>query len=113
MRTDAILFFGIIVIVFLIVIYRKIKYGFWGKKELMCTFSIAQRTRVKDMLDEQGITYSCKTVNRRSPSPFSAGNRSRTGTFGENLENEYEYYLYVKKEDYARACSLLNTISNR
>lgn len=113
MRADVMVFLGIILIVLLIVIYRKIKHGFWGKKELMCTFSIAQRTRVKEMLDAQGITYSCKTVNRRSPSPLSAGSRSRTGTFGENLENEYEYYIYVRKEDFARASSLLNTLSNK
>ena len=43
-----------------------------------------------------------------SPSPFSSGMRSRTGTFGQNMDLNYEYIIYVHKKDYEKATYVIN-----
>ncbi|WP_333813762.1 hypothetical protein [Muricomes intestini] len=63
---------------------------------------------VRRLLAENNIDYNVKTINRKSPSPFSADTRVRTGTLGESLEFEYEYVIYVKKVDFEKAISAVN-----
>ncbi len=80
----------------------------FNRKELTITFSMKRQLDVREILTNNKIDYSIKTINRKSPSPFSSGTRARTGTFGENLETSYEYIFYVKKEDYEQARHILN-----
>jgi hypothetical protein len=63
--------------------------------------------QTRDALKAGGIKYYVKTVNRRSPSPFSAGSRGHTGTAFEKMEYEYTYYLYVHKNDYNTAVEII------
>ena len=56
-----------------------------NRKELITVFSMKQQGIIRELLNSEGIKHSIKTVEQRSPSPFSSGNRSQTGTFGENL----------------------------
>ena len=78
-----------------------------NRKELTVTFSMEEQARVRQLLQDHGIGYSVKTVNRGSPSPFAAGDRIRTGSFGNRLSDMYEYVLYVHKSDYERAKALI------
>ncbi|MEY8355728.1 hypothetical protein AALB39_20535 [Lachnospiraceae bacterium 54-53] len=57
---------------------------------------------------QNNIPYSIRVINRKSPSFFGAGSRARTGTFGENLQLEYEYTIFVKKADYEKAAAIIN-----
>ena len=75
----------------------------FNRKELIVTFDMKEQSRIRTLLVEGGIDYSVKTVNRLSASPFSAGSRARTGTYGHNTEAMIEYVIYVKKADYERA----------
>lgn len=79
----------------------------FNRKELIVTLSMEVQAQVRSKLQEQGIDYSIKTINRKSPSAFS-DTRARTGTFCENLAVEYEYVIYVKKEDYDRAAAVVH-----
>ena len=75
----------------------------FNRKELMMTFDLNEQVRIRNLLADHGIDYYIKTINRTSPSPLSVGSRGRTGTFGLNQNNVYEYKIYVKKEDYDKA----------
>ncbi|MFI3175160.1 MAG: hypothetical protein R3Y53_08215 [Bacillota bacterium] len=79
----------------------------FNRKELTITFSMKIQSEVRETLQANHIEYSIKTINRKSPSPLSAGTRASTGTFGENLDLAYEYIIYVKKQDYEHASYLI------
>lgn len=83
-----------------------------NRKELITVFSIKQQGIIRELLNSEGIKYSIKTVDQRSPLPFSSGNRSQTGTFGENLEMNMEYIIYVHKDDFEKADYILNKNHN-
>ena len=80
----------------------------FNRKELLVTFKLEEQARVRDILAANGLDYRVKTVNRASPSPFSAGTRGRSGTFGLRTDAMYEYILFVKKDDYDRALHLVH-----
>ncbi len=79
----------------------------FNRKELTVTFDLNEQARVRTLLAAEGIDYSVKTVNRLSSSPFAAGSRVRTGTYGQNTEAMTEYIIYAKKADYERACRVI------
>ncbi|HIV19980.1 MAG TPA: hypothetical protein IAC82_11840 [Candidatus Merdivicinus intestinigallinarum] len=77
------------------------------RKELIATFSMAEQAKIRGILSANNIAYTIKTVNRKSPSPISAGSRAAAGTLGENLQAELEYIFYVSKEQYEEAKHLI------
>ncbi len=79
----------------------------FNRKELKITYSMKEQADLREFLASKNVDYSIKVVNRKSPSPFAAGTRARTGTIGEKIDLSYEYIFYVKKEDHAYAQSLL------
>lgn len=79
----------------------------FNRKELTTTFSIQKQSKVRSILSSNNIKYYIKTVNRNSPSTFS-DTRSRTGTFGQNMELAYQYIIYVHKKDYDKALAIIN-----
>ncbi|MBW4846288.1 MAG: hypothetical protein KZY87_11990 [Lachnospiraceae bacterium] len=80
----------------------------FNRKELISTFDMQRQAKIRDLMVQYSIPYSIKVINRKSPSPFDAGSRARTGTFGENLQLEYEYIIYVKKIDYEKANAIID-----
>lgn len=78
-----------------------------NRREVLTTFNMNVLDQARDALKAAGIKYYIKTVNRRSPSPFSAGSRGHTGTAFEKMEYEYTYYLYVHKNDYNTAVEII------
>jgi len=79
----------------------------FNRRELLTTCSMEEQNRVRDILAQNGIDYRVKTVNPTARSTFGASGRSRTGSFGVNMDCAYQYYIYVHKDDFARAQSLL------
>lgn len=80
----------------------------FNRKELLITYDMKKQVEVCNLLDQFKIPYSLHVINRKSPSPFNAGSRVRTGTFGENLQLEYQYTIFVKKVDYEKADAIIN-----
>lgn len=80
----------------------------FNRKELVTTFDMKKQVKVRDLLSQFKIPYTVHIFNRKSPSPFDAGSRARTGTFGENLQLEYQYTIFVKKSDYEKADAVIN-----
>ena len=79
----------------------------FNRKELIVTASMKKQEEVREVLSKNHIPYEVKTVNRSSGSALGGRTRAVTGTFGEKPEFMYEYILYVKKEDYEEAVSLI------
>ncbi len=85
----------------------------FNRRELIITYDMKRQAEVRDLLAQNDIDYYVKVINRKSPSPFFAGSRARTGTFGENLRLEYEYIIYVNKSDYGIASAIISRRNNR
>ncbi len=79
----------------------------FNRKEVCLTYDLKKQSEVRDILHANGIDYTVKVLNRKSPSPIAAGSRARTGTFREDLSKEYEYKIYVHRDDYEKACALI------
>lgn len=56
------------------------------------------QAKIKSILDNNGIKYYEKVINRRGN-----GTRSITGSFGESSSYTYEYIIYVHKKDFELA----------
>ena len=78
-----------------------------NRKEIYNGFSIKEFNRIKDILSVKGIQYDFRTVNRTTSSGFDS-TRGRIGSMGEKLEYSYEYYIYVKKNNYDEALFVIN-----
>jgi len=72
-----------------------------------------KQAKVRELMAQNNIPYSIRVINRKSPSIFDAGSRARTGTFGENLQLEYEYTIYVNRKDYDKADAIINGKINK
>jgi len=80
----------------------------FNRKEIYLTYSMSELAKIRDKLSQGNIKYYVKTINRMSPSPFARGTRSRTGSFGQNMDLNYEYIIYVHKKDYKQAKYVIN-----
>lgn len=76
----------------------------FNRRELTVTFSLEEKSRVEDLLDASGIPYTSRAAGR---SGGFGSSRSRMGTMGENLLMESQYFIYVHRDDYDRACACL------
>lgn len=73
----------------------------FNRKELRITWSMEELAEIRDLLASNGIAYRVITRNR------SGISRYRTGSTGMRTDVMYQYYVYVKKEDYDKARSLM------
>lgn len=79
----------------------------FNRRELLTTFSMEEQSRVRDILSQNHIEYRIKTVNPSARAAFGGGDRVRTGSFGVNADCAYQYSIYVHRNDYAWARSLI------
>ena len=80
----------------------------FNRKELYLTYSINDQAIIRGILSQNNIEYYVKTVNRMSSSFFASGNRGRRGSFGQNMDVNYQYIIYVHKKDYDNAMYIIN-----
>ena len=84
----------------------------FNRQELTITYDMSRQAEVRELLAQNGINYSVRVINSKSPSPFAAGSRASAGTLGENLHLEYEYIIYVHKSDFNKAVAIINRRSH-
>ena len=77
-----------------------------NRKELIITMDLNLYNKVKEALATERILFTTKVTNILDSSPFSP-HRDRTGTFAMNQNAQYEYKIYVHKDDYEKARNLL------
>lgn len=74
----------------------------FNRKELLTTSSMDRQAQVRDVLAANRIAYRVRV--RSNTGGLS---RSRTVMPGTGMEAMYQYYIYVKKEDYEKAKYLI------
>ena len=81
----------------------------FNRKEVCITHDMNRQAEVRYILQGAGIDYRIKTVNRKTQvSLFSmAGTRAYTGNLGGNQMMDYEYRIFVHKDDYEEAMHLI------
>lgn len=78
----------------------------FNRKELLNTMDMKQQLIIRDILSANGINYKVKVTNLQS-APVIGSSRSRVGSFGINQDYSYEYKIYVHRNDYDKALSLI------
>lgn len=81
----------------------------FNKKELCITYSMKEQSDIRYALASNKIDYQIRTINRMSASPFSSGQRARSGSLGNNKDLNNEYIFYVRKVDYDNAKYAINS----
>lgn len=81
----------------------------FNKRELIITFDMKKQYEIREILSDNGIEYSVRTVNRGSSSPVAFGIREDAGTYGMDIARMYEYIIYVKKADLEKAGYLIRS----
>lgn len=84
-----------------------------NRKELITTYDMRVQSEVRDLLAHNHIDYHVKVVNRKSSPPIGPGMRAYTGTWGEKLDMEGEYIIYVKKDEYDAAWEVIKDVDFR
>lgn len=79
----------------------------FNRKEICLTYDIKRQSEVRDILQGAGIDYRIRTINRTNTVAVRAGTRAYTGTIGRDQMRDYEYHIYVHKDDYEEAMFLI------
>ena len=79
----------------------------FNRKEICLTYDIKRQAEVRDILQGAGIDYRIRTINRTNTVAVRAGTRAYTGTIGRDQMWDYEYHIYVHKDDYEEAMYLI------
>lgn len=79
----------------------------FNQKELMSTNDLSIQIQVCNILKQNSIDYKIKVVDRNASS-LSSRNRTKGGSFGERLDIEKEYIIFVKKNDLEMAQFIIN-----
>ena len=74
----------------------------------MCRFFNGGTKQYQETLYKNNIDYYIRIINRMSSTPFSSGTRSRMGSFGQNMDLNYEYIFQAHKKDYDLAKYAIN-----
>ncbi len=82
----------------------------FNRKELAVTYSLAEKSRIEDILAFNGIPYYTKASGRMGG---LGGSRARTGSMGQNMQLEYEYRIFVQKNQLELAEACLRKGGNR
>ena len=74
----------------------------FNRKELWITWNIKELAEIRGILAANGIAYRIITRSHAR----NTGNRA--GVVGLHTDAMYQYYIYVKKDDYENARYLIN-----
>ncbi|MGI6332567.1 MAG: hypothetical protein ACOX1Y_12655 [Zhaonellaceae bacterium] len=77
---------------------------FFNKGDVYIGYSLEELSKVRAILEQEGIKYSYKVVDH------SGWGRGRTGSFGLNMDYQKQYTVSVKKSDFEKAKHLVNKV---
>lgn len=79
----------------------------FNRKELAITFSMKEQADIRELLSNHKIDYKIDVANDNNFLGLN-NTRSRTGTFGENMDLSCKYTFYVHKKDLEIATAIIN-----
>lgn len=81
---------------------------FFNRKEVCVTFDMNKQAEIRYLLQGAGIDYRIRTKNRTGTMLLRGGTtRTYTGSAGNRQMEDYEYHIYVHKDDYEEALRLM------
>ena len=80
----------------------------FNRKEICVTYDMNKQSEIRYLLQGAGIDYVIRTKNRTDSAFARGGTRAYTGTFGRDQMMDYEYHIYVHKDDYEEALHLIH-----
>ena len=82
---------------------------FFNRKELCTTYDMRRQAEIRYLLQGAGIDYIIRTKNRTGAMLLRGGTtRAYTGTYGNQQMMDYEYHIFVHKDDYEEALHLIH-----
>ena len=81
----------------------------FNRKEIFVTFDMNKQAEIRYLLQGESIDYVIRTKNRTGTMLVRGGTtRAYTGTYGNQQMMDYEYHIYVHKDDYDKALGLIH-----
>ena len=79
-----------------------------NRKEVCTTYDMNRQAEIRYLLQGAGIDYRIRTKNRMGTMMVGGGTpRAYMGTYGNQQMMDYEYHIYVHKDDYEEAMYLI------
>ena len=78
-----------------------------NRENVYIGFDLQEFNRIREILEANQIDYAQKANNHAGSWALEGTSRGRTGSFGQNKHYQYEYEVYVHKEDYKKAKYLI------
>lgn len=78
----------------------------FNRRKLLITMDFQKQAEVRGVLSANNIPYLTKTTNLTNAQAFGS-HRGHQGSFGVNQNYSYEYKIYVHRNDYDKAVSLI------
>lgn len=82
----------------------------FNKEDVYIGYSMVELSKVREVLEKNGIKYTYKVVNHSGQWAGRGTTRGRFGSIGMNMNYEKQYIVSVKKNDYEEARYLVNKI---
>ena len=80
----------------------------FNRKELCATYVMNKQAEIRYILQGAGIDYTIRTKNQAESMLIRGGTtRAYTSTCGNQQMMDYEYHIYVHKDDYDEAMYLI------
>ena len=81
----------------------------FNRKEICVTYDMNKQAEIRYLLQGSDIDYVIRTQNRTGTMLVRGGTtRAYTGTYGNQQMMDYEYHIYVHKDDYEEALHLIH-----
>ena len=79
----------------------------FNRKEVCITYDMNRQAEIRNILQGANIDYIIRTKNRTETMLVRGGTRAYTGSWGNRQMMDYEYHIYVHKDDYEIALYLI------
>lgn len=80
----------------------------FNSKDVYIGYSLEELSKVRDCLEMENIKYKYKVVNHSRQWRGGGRTRGNFGSFGTDMNYDYQYYVYVMKKDYDQAKYLVD-----
>ena len=80
---------------------------FLNRKEVCNTHALKKHADIRYLLQAARADSRTRTISRTDTVDVRAGTRAYTGTIGRDQMQDYEYHIYVHKDDYEEAMYLI------
>ena len=85
----------------------------FNKENVYIGYSLEELSKVREVLENEGIKYSYKSVNRSEQWSGLGTRRGKFGSYGINMDYEKQYTVYVHRKDFEKAKHQVNRTLHR